>query len=254
MKVITILLIAHHIIPNTILLTIYIVEVMEHNILILCMKLLTNWIHLEVNGMVKIIIYSKKSLTPYVLSNYIKNLLLVEMVEQLTDINVQNNVCLRLDKSPDNTMPPPLPPRNISNHGSISLNNTLRYFKCNNNLRGNSCCHDNVEINNRKTKTRLYERLIDYCIIDAELLDFYYMVKKVRKQYQYDDSTTNIGHIIASEFSYHYPQDTNIKLLVYPSLNILSSNAESKNACKVVFNGYGKPVVFTCDSMYDKLE
>lgn len=179
----------------------------------------------------------------------------MELAGQRTDVSVQEKLPSTIGKSitQNNTIPPPLPPRNIDNHGIISfVNNPLRYFANNTNPQEKFYGHyDNVESNHRKTKTRLYERLTDHRKIDSELFDFYIMVKNVRQKFPYDNYVTNIGHIIASEFNYHYPADTNIKILVYPSLDILSSNAESKCACKVPFKGYGKPVIFTCDSTYN---
>lgn len=85
---------------------------------------------------------------------------------------------------------------------------------------------------------------------DPELLEFYFMVKELRSRYLHDDELTNVGHVIASEFNYHYPLETSIKILVHPALNALYPHAEAALAATRggQLKGYGGPVVFTCDS------
>lgn len=105
-------------------------------------------------------------------------------------------------------------------------------------------------LDRRKTPSRLYEIVTDQRTVDLELLDFYYMVKDLRQRYPYDDENTNVGHIIASEFNYHYPLETSIKILVHPSLNALFPDGEAASPNKGQFKGYGAPVQFTCDSKF----
>lgn len=102
----------------------------------------------------------------------------------------------------------------------------------------------------RRKASRLYDIVTDQRTVDLELLDFYYMVKELRQRYPYDDEVNNIGHIIASEFNYHYPLETSIKILVHPMLTALFPNVTSSSANKGQFKGYGAPVVFTCDSKF----
>lgn len=99
-------------------------------------------------------------------------------------------------------------------------------------------------------------------------------MKRVRSQFKYNDETTNVGHIVAAEYNNHYPEGTEIKLLVHPLLpggtvnhTITATNRNSAgdsgnemtasdvvneqnglNNQKGQIEGYGPPVVFTCDS------
>jgi len=82
----------------------------------------------------------------------------------------------------------------------------------------------------------------------CELLEFYHMVRELRSSYRHDDQATNVGHIIAAEFNYHYMMDTSIKIIVHPAVNTLQSHAISSSMLGEQFKGYGTPVTFTCDS------
>uniref|UniRef100_A0A1B0A2K1 phosphatidylinositol 3-kinase n=1 Tax=Glossina pallidipes TaxID=7398 RepID=A0A1B0A2K1_GLOPL len=154
------------------------------------------------------------------------------------------------------TPPPPLPPRNSSSQGYDFTTNTIansssfmdRFIS---NAVGNKPNVPAAELSHvldrRKTSSRLYEMVTERRTVDSELLDFYFMVKSLRQHYLYNDETTNVGHIIASEFNYHYPVETSIKILVHPAINILLPEAEANSPNKAQFKGYGVPVVFTCD-------
>lgn len=99
----------------------------------------------------------------------------------------------------------------------------------------------------------------------------HFQVKRVRSQFKYDDEHTNIGHIVAAEYNNHYPEGTEIKLLVHPLLpggtvnHVTNRNSANDSGIEMsatdVMNeqtainnqkgqieGYGPPVVFTCDS------
>lgn len=104
-------------------------------------------------------------------------------------------------------------------------------------------------------------------------------VKRVRSNFKYNDELTNVGHIVAAEYNNHYPDGTEIKLLVHPlvkggSVNQTNSTNNNRNSAgdsgiemsmadvtstadyngvnnqKGQIEGYGPPVVFTCDSKY----
>lgn len=103
---------------------------------------------------------------------------------------------------------------------------------------------------------------------------FFLQVKRVRSQFKYNDERTNVGHIVAAEYTNHYPEDTEIKVLVHPlvkgatagnlslatnrnsatdsgiemSMAELSADHNGSNNQKGQIEGYGPPVVFTCDS------
>lgn len=99
---------------------------------------------------------------------------------------------------------------------------------------------------------------------DPELVAFYGMVKQLRGQYKHNDITTNVGHIVAAEFSNRYPDKTSIKLLVHPSLTCISNDEQKRisirsdsgesgainvnSSDKGQVDGYGPPFAFTCDS------
>lgn len=100
---------------------------------------------------------------------------------------------------------------------------------------------------------------------DPELVAFYNMVKVLRAQYVHTDTATNVGHVVAAEFSNLYPEETSIKLLVHPSIACLKSFVTAAAAAarpnsgpssnvdgieKGQIDGYGPPVVFTCDSKF----
>lgn len=172
----------------------------------------------------------------------------------------------------NNSAPPPLPPR------------TNRYGKC----LDFSAADDRSEecvVDRRKIPTKLYENVIENKTYDAELVAFFEMVKRIRSQYKYTDEHTNVGHVVASEYNNHYPEGTEIKLIVHPllkgcvgseasnlttndteqrsrhspsalgtdsadTMNIPVSGSTSSTSEKGQIEGYGPPVVFTCDSEY----
>lgn len=90
---------------------------------------------------------------------------------------------------------------------------------------------------------KLYEVITDRKSIEPELMEFYYMVKELRNKYTYDDETTNVGHVVASEFEYQYPEGTEIKILVHPLLEILQQGCEASQGGQTP--GYGAPIAFT---------
>lgn len=98
----------------------------------------------------------------------------------------------------------------------------------------------------RKGATKLYETVTDRKTYDAELMEFYRMVRDLRRQYKYTDTRTNIGHVIAAEFDNCYSLETSIKLMVHPSLEALKRTDDIVNQGQI--SGYGAPVQFTCDS------
>lgn len=249
----------HHIMQNTIPSITCIAEAMAHNTQILSMKPSTNWTHLIPNVMVKKLTNLQFSFRnrQYIFSICFYICFVAEFIQQQQRgaVSEKESVCTRKENTNYALVkktPPPLPPRNSDNQGHISLgNNPLPYVGNSSALRENTYGHyDNIQIDQRKTKTRLYERLSNHCTFDPELFDFYLMVKNVRQQYPYDDRSTNIGHIIAAEFNYHYLPDTNIKILVYPSIDIITNTCsmESKSIGKQPIKGYGKPAIFTCNS------
>lgn len=90
---------------------------------------------------------------------------------------------------------------------------------------------------------KLYEVITDRKSIEPELMEFYYMVKELRNKYTYDDETTNVGHVVAPEFEYLYPDGTEIKILVHPVLDILQKDCEASQGGQI--QGYGAPIAFT---------
>jgi len=77
------------------------------------------------------------------------------------------------------------------------------------------------------------------------------MVKELRSRYLHDDTPTNVGHVVAAEFNYHYLMNTSIKVIVHPALNTLQSHVLAASMAKEQVKGYGMPVTFTCDSKCD---
>lgn len=168
--------------------------------------------------------------------------------------------------------PPPLPPRNsgsrsppflpglyptlkrdnsFGSSSSISVSNATAAVPSTSHTIANSYARPSATLDRRKTtSTRLYEVVTERRTVDPELLEFYYMVKELRMRYLHNDKHTNPGHIIASEFNYHYPLETSIKILVHPALKALLSTADLTRTQGQV-KGYGVPVVFTCDSECD---
>lgn len=97
-------------------------------------------------------------------------------------------------------------------------------------------------------------------------------MKRVRSQFKYNDEITNVGHVVAAEYNNYYPDGTEIKLLVHPlvkgeTINHTTTNRNSAgdsgiemsaadvtsdqngvNNQRGQIEGYGPPVIFTCDS------
>lgn len=98
-------------------------------------------------------------------------------------------------------------------------------------------------------------------------------MKRVRSQFKYNDEQTNVGHIVAAEYNNYYQKGTEIKVLVHPLVKgssiggLITANRNSAsdsgiemstaeisadqngiNNEKGQIEGYGPPVVFTCDS------
>lgn len=133
---------------------------------------------------------------------------------------------------------------------------------------------DCQSLDRRKMPTKLYENVIIKKTYDAELVAFFKMVKEIRSEYKCADEKTNIGHVVATEFNNNYVEDTSIKLLVHPLMKAFnveavveemaealgsgsggderrsrsSTEGISVNNEKGSVEGYGPPVVFTCDS------
>nr|CAA63485.1 phosphoinositide 3-kinase [Drosophila melanogaster] len=145
--------------------------------------------------------------------------------------------------------PPPLPPRNQqcyeSNQAAMPVSRPPQSSVLTDSY--TSSIPANVVLDRRKTCTRLYELISDQRTDDPELLEFYHMVKEVRARYPHDDAPTNVGHVVAAEFNYHYMMDTSIKVIVHPALNTLQSNVLAASMGKEQVKGYGMPVTFTCD-------
>ncbi|XP_018801021.1 PREDICTED: phosphatidylinositol 4-phosphate 3-kinase C2 domain-containing subunit beta [Bactrocera latifrons] len=175
-----------------------------------------------------------------------------------------NDATLSGSRSP----PPPLPPRNsgsrsppflpglyptlkrdnsFGSSSSIGVSNATAVAPSTSHATANSYERPCGTLDRRKTtSTRLYEVVTERRTVDPELLEFYYMVKELRMRYLYNDKRTNPGHIIASEFNYHYPLETSIKILVHPALKAMLPGAELTRTQGQV-KGYGVPIVFTCD-------
>lgn len=154
------------------------------------------------------------------------------------------------------SQPPPLPPRNTK-HSSMP----------------EVCGINDVEqiaLDRRKMPTKLYENVIVKKTYDAELVAFFNMVKQIRSEHKFTDESTNVGHIVAAEFNNNYPENTSIKLLVHPLMKGFTAEAvveemaealggderRNRNSAEGIsvnnergsVEGYGPPVVFTCDS------
>lgn len=157
------------------------------------------------------------------------------------------------------SQPPPLPPRNNKSSPNQELS-VVREFA------------ERSTLDRRKIPTKLYENVIINKTYDAELVAFYNMVKQIRSEFKYNDESTNVGHIVAAEFNNNYSENTSIKLLVHPLMKSFNAEAVveemaealagddrrsrsstegiSMNSEKGQVEGYGPPVVFTCDSEY----
>ncbi|XP_055692342.1 phosphatidylinositol 4-phosphate 3-kinase C2 domain-containing subunit alpha isoform X1 [Lutzomyia longipalpis] len=143
--------------------------------------------------------------------------------------------------------PPPLPPRNLSSSQTPSPDGTTLTRQ---------------SVDRRKYPTKLYENVVIRKSYDGELMAFYRMVLDVRMRYKHTESETNVGHIVASEFASPYAESTSIKILVHPALETMDQEAlrraiernrvssiegSALNNGKGQIEGYGPPVVFTCD-------
>lgn len=135
--------------------------------------------------------------------------------------------------SDDPKKPPPLPPRNLSKSQS-----TENYEEANG--------------SGQRFKRKLYENVTHLKKFDRDLTTFYTMVKELRSKYLFDHEESNIGHIIASELDNKYLNVSSIKLIVYPSLECFEgkynepfTDRNQENYQKL--DGYGNPIVFTCD-------
>lgn len=140
---------------------------------------------------------------------------------------------------------PPLPPRNGDQlfTNQFTFDNEKQY----------------QALDRRKLSTKLYENVVIRKTYDTELVAFFEMVKALRSEYKFNDLTTNVGHVVAAEFSNIYPEKTSIKLLVHPAFECMITGVDrSHNSPETPNNyqergeveGYGHPVVFTCDSKY----
>ncbi|KAH8370988.1 hypothetical protein KR093_005859 [Drosophila rubida] len=151
--------------------------------------------------------------------------------------------------------PPPLPPRNqqlyeTSVNMAPTSSSRPQHQQSPFTDSYTSSIPAHVVLDRRKTCTRLYELISEQRTDDAELLEFYNMVRELRGSYPYENETTNVGHVIAAEFNYHYMMDTSIKVIVHPAVNTLQSHAMANSLAGEQFKGYGTPVTFTCDSKW----
>ncbi|XP_055594425.1 phosphatidylinositol 4-phosphate 3-kinase C2 domain-containing subunit beta [Uranotaenia lowii] len=137
--------------------------------------------------------------------------------------------------------PPPLPPRNSDLYQPMSGGIAAVRPKEESNY---EVMQRQVLGERRSAPVKLYENVVVRKSYDKELIAFYNLVKQIRANYRYDQSDTNVGHVVASEFDNHYPEGTSIKLLVHPSLDCFSSY-DSQNKGQI--DGYGPPIPFTCD-------
>ncbi|ALC43846.1 Pi3K68D [Drosophila busckii] len=143
--------------------------------------------------------------------------------------------------------PPPLPPRNQQSCELAAQSTSRSQPPAPFTDSYTNSIPASVTLDRRKTCTRLYELISEQRTDDAELLEFYHMVRQLRSSYQHEDSATNVGHVVAAEFNYHYLMDTSIKVIVHPAVNTLQQHALSSSLAGEQFKGYGTPVTFTCD-------
>lgn len=236
----------HHITPNTIHLIIYTAVV--HNTLIQytmrSTKLIEHPYH-QVRSIRTIIIPASFTL----------NTFLILIGAPSIGWNIPSNIppsftSPTLAGLPHQPPPPPLPPRN-NNQKSDDYQSVKQ---------------ENEVLDRRKVSAKLYENVVIKKHYEPELVAFFDMVQGIRSQYKYTDTVTNVGHVVAAEFTNVYPDETSIKLLVHPELTCLqnnlsasdrgsyfsqSSGIESSGGLtndKALVDGYGAPIVFTCDS------
>ncbi|XP_043267002.1 phosphatidylinositol 4-phosphate 3-kinase C2 domain-containing subunit beta isoform X2 [Venturia canescens] len=114
--------------------------------------------------------------------------------------------------------PPPLPPRNSSAWNTIERRRTSLDRR-------------------QKRQTRLYENVTVVkaraSLHDCDLKAFHKMIVSVRGEFPFNDTSTNIGHIISPMMESLYPDGTSIKLVVHPQLPANSEPVPS--------------ITFTCD-------
>lgn len=163
------------------------------------------------------------------------------------------------------TQPPPLPPRNTHKVSGLPYEQSTSTTAFDTAI-------DRHSLDYRKVPTKLYENVIIKKTYDAELVAFYTMVKQIRSEYKWTDTSTNIGHIVATEFDNNYVEGTSIKLLVHPLMKSFNAEAVVEEMAEALgsgsddrrsrsstegisvsnekgsVEGYGPPVVFTCDS------
>lgn len=137
---------------------------------------------------------------------------------------------------------------------------------------------EQISLDRRKVPTKLYENVIVKKTYDAELVAFFNMVKQIRAEHKHTDERTNVGHIVAAEFNNNYAESTSIKLLVHPLMKAFTAEAvveemaealggggddrRNRNSAEGIsvnsergsVEGYGPPVVFTCDSKYSAVQ
>lgn len=145
--------------------------------------------------------------------------------------------------------PPPLPPRNQQLYEATKQQSQQQHHQPSpftDSFTKNIPA--NIVLDRRKTCARLYELISEQPSEDAELLEFYHMVRELRASYHYTDEATNVGHVIAAEFNYHYMMDTSIKVIVHPAMHTLQQHAMISSLGGEQVKGYGAPVTFTCDS------
>lgn len=129
--------------------------------------------------------------------------------------------------------PPPLPPRNSDQTYSQT---------------------SQTQLQSRRKMNKLYENVIVKKSYDSELVSFHKMVVDIRSKFKSNDEKYNIGHVVATEQPSFSLGDTSIKLLVHPALDLINNvqNSGIKNENRLSktsgqIDGYGTPIVFTCD-------
>lgn len=133
--------------------------------------------------------------------------------------------------------PPPLPPRNSSHSNQHETINSQQFYT-----------------NNQYSK-KLYENIVERRKYDKDSMAFYKMVKDLRSKYNFSDTASNVGHVVAATLDSTYLNVSIIKILVYPSFECfnLPNNYLQNYKIKSNTENYQKldtyldPVAFTCD-------
>lgn len=161
---------------------------------------------------------------------------LVSSVRPYIGWNIQtlNSIPRNAQYSSDETAPP-LPPRK-----PINSKLTTNLYDIDDNK--NKSIDLNISETGKRPLYESVEKRTEVSTYDSELIAFYEMVKRIRLEYKYNDIDTNPGHVIACEFDNHYVEGTEIKLVVHPKI------VDDNNSEQGQFDGYGPPIVFTCDS------